>query len=809
MPFPSPFRPNPLVTTVLLATATLALVPAAAGAQAQAVPVLRDYDLPAGPLGATLNRIAREAGLALTADAQLLEGRGGAAVHGRFSAPEALHRALAGSGLELRRTDAGSWTLVSVAMASPAAVLPVSGTVLSEIRVESTVELETAYGPVRGYVAQRSATATKTDTALMETPQSISVVTAEQVEAQKAQSIVDVLAYTPGVGVRESSRATESFVLRGFQADGNSGSLYRDGTKYSSALYQGQQEPYGLERIELLRGASSVLYGSAAPGGVINLVSKRPTLEPLRELNAELGSFRRRQVSGDFGGKLTEDGQWSYRLTGLLRQSDTFVDHVNDDRVFIAPALTWRPSAATELTLLGLYQKSDSRYISALSPLGTVRPNPNGAIPRNRFIGEPGDEHDRFRDRTNQLGYLLEHVFSDALKLRQSVRWSEQTVNYGYTEDWGYADASQRVIDRGGDHAANRNRSFTADTSVQLAWGNDTSRHTTIVGLDHSRQSENVRRHGWNVAPLDLFAPVYGSPWTDPTENTFANSRRLNRTGLYAQDQWKIGNRWVLLAGGRYDWTENSISAFVGNGGWEREKNNAFTGKAGIVYLASSGLAPFASFSQSFEPAAGRGRSGERFKPTTGDQYEFGVRYQPPGSQTLVTASVYQLTQQNRLTRDPVDPAHQVQTGEMRSRGFELEAKTRWGRHLTVLAGYAYTDARTTRSNVAADVGARNPFTPRHQASVWADYDLAGVGLPGWQIGGGTRYMGSSSGFAFLRVAVPSYLLFDAMASYTRGPWRIALNVRNLADKTYVANCTYGCFYGEARQVVTTATYRW
>lgn len=380
-----PFRLNPSAAALLLMLAASAatLSPAMAQAvNAAAASAMRDYELPAGPLAGSLNRIAREAGLALTTDAQLVEGRSAAPVRGRIDAPEALRRALAGSGLELLRTDAGGYTLRPgmPVSAAPLAAGPARVAALPEVRVAAEADTEVATGPVDGYLARRSATGTKTDTPLVETPQSITVVTAGQVEAQKAQSIVDVLAYTAGVGVRESSRATEAFVLRGFQADGNSGSLYRDGTKYSSGLYQGQQEPYGLERIELLRGASSVLYGSAAPGGVIHLVSKRPTLEPLREFNVELGSFRRRQVSGDFGGKLSEGGEWSYRLTGLLRQSDTFIDHVNDDRVFIAPAFTWRPSAATSLTLLGQYQKSDSRYVAAMSPFGTVEANPTAAL---------------------------------------------------------------------------------------------------------------------------------------------------------------------------------------------------------------------------------------------------------------------------------------------------------------------------------------------------------------------------------------------------------------------------------------------
>ncbi|RYE54658.1 MAG: hypothetical protein EOP18_07145 [Rhizobiaceae bacterium] len=178
---------------------------------------------------------------------------------------------------------------------------------------------------------------------------------------------------------------------------------------------------------------------------------------------------------------------------------------MNDDRVFIAPALTWRPSAATELTLLGQYQKSDSRYVAALSPWGTVRPNPNGPIPRSRFIGEPDENKDRFEDRTTQWGYLLEHAFSDAVKVRQNVRWSEQKVTYGYTEDWGYADPSQRVIQRGGSHTAGTNRSITADTNVQILWGSKESQHTSIVGLDYARQGEDAQRYDWNVAPLDLF----------------------------------------------------------------------------------------------------------------------------------------------------------------------------------------------------------------------------------------------------------------------------------------------------------------
>ena len=215
------------------------------------------------------------------------------------------------------------------------------------------------------------------------------------------------------------------------------------------------------------------------------------------------------------------------------------------------------------------------------------------------------------------------------------------------------------------------------------------------------------------------------------------------------------------------------------------------------------------SFSQSFEPAAGLGRSGERFKPTEGQQYEAGIRYKPAGSDTLLTATVFQLTQQNVLTLDPVNIAFQVQTGEKRSQGLELEAKTVVARNLSLLASYAYTDAKTTKSNTASEVGTRSPFTPRNQASVWADYRFGDLGLSGLKIGGGLRYVGSTTGFAYINTVVPSYTVFDAMLSYSTGPWKLSLNVTNLANKTYVSNCTYACFYGEARRAVATAPYRW
>jgi iron complex outermembrane recepter protein len=781
------------------------LIPQALAAD-QARSALASYQIRSASLEQALSQFASQAGISITLPPALVDGKTSSALSGDYTVQQGLEILLTGTGLQVVETSKGVYFLQkSLPVTKGQADLQT----MKEVAVvgHHEQEAEIASGPVKGYVAKRSATATKTDTPIIETPQSITVVTADQIVAQKSQSIVDALAYTAGVAVRESGRVTESFVLRGFQADGQRGSLYKDGTKYTSNIYRGQQEPYGLERIELLRGAASVLYGNAAPGGIINTVTKRPTIDPLHELNVELGSFDRKQISGDFSDRLTEDGVWSYRLTGLFRDSDTFVDHIPDDRTFIAPAIKWQPSDATSLTILSQYKKTESKYMYGLSSYGTVKPSVNGKLSRSRFYGEPGA--DRYEDETWSLGYLLEHAFSDQLKLRQNVRYDEAKTNYDYTYNYGLDTATQRITDRGFDKSTNHDKAITADTNLSFNWGSDFARHTTLVGFDYTRQKEDTKRYDLTLSPYDIFNPSYGEVPANQTLNAFATNRSLQRSGLYVQDQIKIADKWVALLGGRQDWTESGSAFITGDRSWIYEKNNAFTSRAGLVYLAENGLAPFVSFSQSFEPAAGRGRTGNRFKPTEGEQYEVGIRYQPKDSNTLLSATVYQLKQQNVLTLDPVSIAFQVQTGEQRSRGIELEAKTDVTDDLTILAAYAYTDAITTKSNIATEVGARNPFTPEHQASLWADYSLSHWGVPGLKVGGGVRYVGASNGFAFLDVKVPSYTIFDAMASYTTGPWKLSVNATNLTDKTYVANCTYGCFYGQARNMIGTLTYRW
>lgn len=784
------------------------LIPLLPAAHAAETIASRSYDIPSGPLASTLLQFAQQSGIQLSVDAGLTGKLHSPGVSGRHSVNSAFLALLAGTGLEAVSRGGNEYTLRKLPTPQKDSTAAPAISTLAPVLVKAGAEVESAWGPVKGYTAKRSATATKTDTPIIETPQSISIVAQEEIEVRQASSLREALGYVSGITAFEGSNHTgDELVIRGFQAGGTNGSLYRDGSKFAVNAYDNQQEPYGLERIELLKGASSVLYGAAAPGGIINTVTKRPSADPLHELNVQLGNANRKQISGDFGGALSDDGVWSYRLTALQRNSGTFVDHVPDDRSYLAPALKWQPDADTSLVLLAQYQKDRTAYIYALPAEGTILDNPNGRIARNRFQGEPG--YDKYESTIWSLGYLFEHRLSDALRLRHSLRYFDIAQSVPMVWSSGL-DSTLRNTLRGAQDREDSSDALTSDTSLEYKWQTGIAEHTTLVGIDFTAQSHRTVRYGRSAAPLDLYAPIYGSPLGAPSPNDYSGTDKGQRLGLYAQNQTKLAGKWVALLGARQDWSRSSYAPYFSDSGTERQNDRATTARAGLVYLADNGLAPFISLSQSFEPEIGRDRSGKQFEPTRGEQLEIGVRYQPSGQQTLLSATVYQLTRTNVSVSDPVDSNYSVQMGKVRSRGLELEARTQIGRHLNVIGAYSYTDARTLESSplYPEESGKRSGGVPYNQFSLWSDYDFGLFGLAGLKIGVGVRHVDPTKG-VWIDGTVPAVTLVDAMVGYVTGSWRYALNATNLTDRTYVSSCTYGCFYGEARKLTATVSYRW
>ncbi|WP_051362199.1 TonB-dependent siderophore receptor [Solimonas soli] len=715
-------------------------------------------------------------------------------------------RAACGCALALIVGAAGAQTAPDTAAAA-AAGPPASGRDVTQLEaVHVTADVET---PAEGYVARRSVSGTKTDTPVLEIPQSISTVTREQIETQKIRSLEQAFAYTAGLVTNEGNAdlTGDSLTIRGFEAFNSYGAYFRDGMRIGVNVFDGKQEPYGLECIDFLKGASAVLYGDAEPGGVINMVSKKAGGAPFGEVNVEYGSYARRQISVDAGDALDEAGRWSYRLTALARDSDTFIHYVPDDRVYFGPALHWQPDERTSWDLQGYYQRSKTMYVYALPPevvgLGQD-PNPNGEVSRHLFTGEP--DYDNVVNEQKDISSLFEHAFSDDLKLRNSLSFSRADNVFDLIFIDGLED-DLRTIKRSGNDRDEHSWTAAADTHLEYRPARGRVEQTLLAGVDYSRQKWTTARYDRTLGPLDLYDPVYGAEEPGPrAPSPYSGVADYERAGVYLQDQIKLDEHWVVLLGGRESWIESKNTYPAAPSFSTDESDHAFSGRAGFVYLADHGIAPYLSFSQSFELQSGLSRSGQRFEPTVGEQYEAGIRWQPPSGKTSLSLAVYNLTKTNVLTPDPVDSEYSVQTGEIRSRGVEIEARGEIARDLNVIGSYAYTDARITRSNTPEEIGRRSGGVPYNTLSLWLDW------RPLWmralQLGVGWRYVDDTVA-RYLPLTTPSYTVLDAMIGYDLEHWRFAVNATNLTDKTYIANCTYGCFYGDAAKVIGTVSYRW
>lgn len=760
------------------------------------------FDLPAGALDATLTAIARQSGRSISYDASLTRGLTAPALRGRFSTEHALHQALQGTALQLNVTPGG--TLSIEPRASDAVHL-------GAINVSGQVYEQDAWGPAYSKVARRSATMSKTDTPLLEIPQSVSVITREEMVSRQHDSLADVLGYTAGVVTQPNgySRVADDYRLRGFDIGPRTGSVLRDGMKMQSTQFEGGQEPYGLERVEVLKGASSVLYGQLAPGGLINTISKRPTLTPLHELNLEYGNHQRRQVSTDHSGTLDEQGRFSYRLTALVRDSGTQFDEIDDDKQYIAPALAWQMDDDTRLTLLASHQRTQTTLTPPIRyDLTTFSNTPGYKVPYGLFPGEPG--FDDYDGTLQTFGYLLESRLSDSLQLHHATRYFESRSDYDYItlNNSRVTGANLNNLTRSYNVREDISTGWTSDSNLTLQLAHGNWQHTLLGGIDYYRKTYDSHRHSGSAPTLDLANPVYGNL---PTVNTAVDSGsdlHSTQMGVYLQEQAKFDERWVVMLGLRQDWAENDTRNYR-DGSRSTVTDRKTTGRVGLVYLADNGWAPYVSYSQSFLPSAGTDSNGDTFEPTEGEQYEVGVRYQPADRELLISAAVYQLTQRNVLT-SIAGSDFDEQTGKERSTGFELEAKAQLTSDLAMNATYAYTDAHIISDNDKALEGSRIEGTPYHSAALWLDYRLSWLGLPDVSVGAGARYNGTTHTVPSVSDRkIPAYTLFDARVTYrVNDQWQVSARAQNLANERYLY-CANSCRYGDERSVVGSLSYNW
>lgn len=756
---------------------------------ASAAPV--NVSITAKPLGPALNELARQAGLQLMFPPALVAGKSAPAVSGRLMPQQALDRLLLGSGL--MATQEGNAVVVKV-IPSAAGI-----TTLPAVTVTAGFDPEKADGPVNGYTAKRSLTGTKTDTPIIEIPQSISVIGREEMDARGAQNAMEAVRYTPGVVTNVygiDNRGWEDISIRGFPGLlGN----YQNGlaqTPFNITNYM--SDPYMFERVEVLRGPSSMIFGQGDAGGITNRVTKLASGERTREIELQYGSFQRKQLAFDIGDRFGENSDLSFRLIGVGLDSndqDSYPDghKLNRTRTVLAPSFRWEPSARTSFTLYGEYIKNSAAEDTYFVP--DAQRQPTGVKPGDySFSGIKQDQQ--------SIGYRFQHEFADGWTVRQNYRFSQLRLKRralwvdGVEEDG-------RTLDRTARTWNDPMSQSVMDTSVEGKFKTGPAQHTLLAGVDWNQQKGSTEQYRDAAPSLDLYFPVYGQYIPYPTTPLNIYRQDTRQVGYYLQDQIKFDDRWVLTLGGRKDHVRQVTNDPL-NDAYTIQRDSQFSGRAGLTYLFSNGVAPYLSYAESFQPSAGLDANSDPFKPTRGKQVEVGVKYQPTGVKMLITAALFDLRKSNVVSYDPTTFEGR-QIGRVRSHGLELEVKGELLPGLNITGAYTQMNTTVTNSSDPEEIGQRLPLIPKQFASVWLDYTKGnGIGF-----GGGIRHQGNTAGDEHNTFFTPSFTVLDAAIHYEQGPWRFALNVSNLTNKKYIAGCYVDtCYNGIWRSAMLTARYR-
>lgn len=671
--------------------------------------------------------------------------------------------------------------------------------------------------PVKGMVATKTLSATKTSAELVKTPQSVSVVTRDQMDALDATSVSQALRYTAGAFTeyRGSSNRNDEVFVRGFSYVPK----FLDGLSFgaTASSQTGTVDPWLLERVELVRGPASVLFGQVNPGGLISMTSKRPTSEPIHKVQFSTGNRDLAEGAFDFGGPLSDDGRVLYRLNGIARTQHNQVEDYKDSRVAIAPAITWYPNDQTRFTLLTSYQKDpDAGYRNFLPAYGTVTSANGKYIPLDFNVSDP-DYDQSWREQT-MVGYEFEHQFNDMMTFRQNARYASIKQKYRYLVYFNSKPEST-LLSRRAQHEERTTNEFGIDNQLEAQFATAQMNHTLLGGLDYksSNDKQLLMRGSGSQYDMDWTHPVYGVNVDESTFSTASHEQQnLDQMGLYLQDQMSWNN-WELLLSGRYDWTEVRTTDYI-DSEKTQQNDNKFTWRTGLLYAFDFGLSPYISYSTSYEPnlQTNRAPGSAPFKPTTGKQTEVGVKYQPVDN-TLMSLALYDLKQSNVSTYNSTLGWFE-NAGEVRSKGVEAEIHSSLWDSVNLIGSYTYTDAETVNTTVAGTEGKTPARIPAHMASAFASYTFPGGPLKSLTTGVGVRYIGTSYGDAKNTFKVPAVDLYDAMVSYELGELNSSLkgaavqfNVNNIADTKYVASCASdtACFYGVGRTVTATVSYSW
>ena len=683
---------------------------------------------------------------------------------------------------------------------------------LAPMTVTGEAQDDGATAPVSGYVAKRTATGTKTATPVEEVPQSVSVIGREEIDDRGATKVDEALRYTPGVFAQPfgADSDTNWLFIRGFQATATG--TYQDGLQnYSYAFGGFFTDSFTLERIEVLKGASSVLYGGSNPGGLVNYVSKRPTGERLRYMELGIDDAGTAFTGVDIGD--TVDEHFSSRFVGRIQGGDGHTDESGGFRGIAAPSLTWKPNDSNTVTFLANYTFIDETHNGGgfLPYVGTVVDAPFGKIDRDANFTEP--DIDKYVKRQASIGYEFEHLAENDLTFRQNFRYGHSELHEVSLYPFGYSGFSttptaSNTLSRVNFEHETEVDTVLLDNQVEKSFATGPVRHTLLGGVDYKYFRMDQMQASGSATEISATDPAYGAE--QGARSAYIDQElTMHQVGLYAQDQLRFGDGWLVTLNGRYDRVRNlaeGTPAYDGNDG-------KWSGRAGLAYTFAGGVTPYVSYATFFNPVLGvSAASGSAFRPETGDQYEIGVKYAPDWIDGLFTVALFDLTRQNVVTGSGVT---ETQIGEVESKGIEIEGKVNVTRNLKLTGGVTFLDLEITKDADATAVGNQPYIVPERMASLAADYrfdrETLGGALNGVEVGGGVRHIGSSWADNQNTLKVPAATVYDARVGYAEEDWGVDLPAHNLFDKAYVASCqtAYTCSYAEGRTVMLKFHMNW
>jgi iron complex outermembrane receptor protein len=655
-------------------------------------------------------------------------------------------------------------------------------------------------GEQDGYRVLNTAVSTKTDTPLRDIPQSIQVVPQAVLRDQQVTRLEDALRNVAGVNQTFNFGPLAFYSIRGF--DVTETNLLRDGL--IDTLSGQVSELSSIERVEVLKGPASVLFGLGNPGGSINLVSKRPLRDPSYAVDATIGSYSFYRGAVDLSGPLNEAKTVLYRLNLAYRNSGSFVDFFNGESLNVSPVVSVAIGKKTNLTLEAEYIKTRDTIASGVPVIGSVLPNPNGRVSRTLNLTEPSDS---FEQTIARLGYRLEHRFDENWSLNNSFLFAFRDLFQRRTDSNGL-EPDNRTWRRSASEGSSENRNFAMSTNLIGKFATGSIQHQLLFGFDLNRLDNfNPPFPEFEAASIDIFNPVYGQPRGARVPSTFAVRQQTNFLGIYLQDQVALRDNLKVLLGGRFDLIDRKYEDFISDTE-SSGTDSAFSPRVGIVYQPIPAISLYASYTSSFTPPGGSYFFGvdSSFKPERGKQYEVGVKADL-NNRLSATLALFDLTRTNVTTEDPDRPNFSIQIGEQNSQGIELNLAGEILPGWSIFAGYAYIDARVTKDNTLTP-GSRLSNSANHSFNLWTSYEIQDGRLQGLGAGVGLFYVGDRVDFNNT-YTVPGYFRTDASIFYKRDRFRAALNFKNLFDIEYFESSLGNrVYYGQPFTVQGTISWQ-